>query len=200
VAVLDRRPDVIVSSTDIEHIDGEGKVYAQHDHELPAVGDERPSLRFRNLIVVRHFCMDMFGVIRREELAKTDRIASYVGSDRPMLAQLGLQGRFHRVPRVLFQMRDHQGRSIKQMPEHMRAEWFDPRLKGKISFPELRYFVEYSRAIMRVPMPPGERAACFQALAEWLVTNRRRIGKDLRFGVEFAKHKLGIAPSTQPAA
>jgi glycosyltransferase involved in cell wall biosynthesis len=198
VAVLDRRPEVIVATCDIEHIDGDGKVFAQHDHELPAVGDERPSARFRNLIVVRHFCMDMFGVIRRDELAKTHRIASYVGSDRPMLAQLGLQGRFHRVPRVLFQMRDHDGRSIKQMPEHMRAQWFDPKLAGKISLPELRYLVEYGRSILRVPMPASERTACFQALAEWLVVNRRRINGDLKFLAGYLRHK--IKPSAAAAA
>src|SRR6185369_14895611 len=117
VAVLDRRPDVILCHSDIEHIDATGRVFASHDAELPAIGDERPWMRFRNLIISRHFCMDMFGVIRRAALAKTPRIASYVGSDRPMLAELGLMGRFYRVPRVLFQMRDHDSRSIKVLPE-----------------------------------------------------------------------------------
>src|SRR5262249_12561731 len=144
VAVLDRRPEVIVCNTEIEHIDGDGNVFAQHDAELPAVGDERPSMRFRNLIVTRHFCMDLFGVIRRAELAKTPRIASYVGSDRPMLAELGLRGAFYRVPRVLFQMRNHNHRSSNATPEHLRASWFDPKLEGKVSLPEWRYFLEYS--------------------------------------------------------
>jgi glycosyltransferase involved in cell wall biosynthesis len=195
VAVLDRRPEVVVAMSDIEHIDGTGRVFAQHDAELPAVNDERPSARFRNLIVTRHFCMDMFGVIRRAELARTPRIASYVGSDRPMLAELGLMGRFFRVPRVLFQMRDHDNRSIKQLPEHMRAQWFDPKLEGKISLPEWRYLVEYNRAVWRVPMSSRERAACMSALGEWLVVNRRRLGGDLRFAVKYLRHHLRPAAS-----
>jgi glycosyltransferase involved in cell wall biosynthesis len=190
VAVLDRRPDVILCTSDIEHIDGAGRVFAQHDHELPAVADDRPSMRFRNLIVVRHFCMDMFGVVRRSELAKTPRIASYVGSDRPMLAELGLRGRFYRVPRVLFQMRDHDGRSIKVLPEHMRAQWFDPKLEGKISLPELRYLSEYHRAIWSVKLSARERMACLAVLGEWLVVNRRRIDADLRFGVNHLLHQM----------
>jgi hypothetical protein len=112
-----------------------------------------------------------------------------------MLAQLGLQGRFHRVPRVLFQMRDHDGRSIKVLPEHMRAQWFDPKLAGRISLPEWRYLREYLRAIWRVPLSASEPAASLAVLGEWLVLNRRRLGNDLRFLTAYLQHQLRSKPA-----
>jgi glycosyltransferase involved in cell wall biosynthesis len=192
VAVLDRRSDVVLCHCETEHIDENGAVFEFHDPELPAAGDERPSARFRNLVMSRNFCIDMFGVIRRAALAKTPRIATYVGADRPMLAELGLLGRFYRVPRALFQNRDHPGRSIKGAPLQLRGGWYSSKLIGKVALLNWRHLREYAAAIERTPLAPRERMACYAALAEWAVLDWERLVEDLRIGFDFMRKKYGL--------
>jgi glycosyltransferase involved in cell wall biosynthesis len=188
VAVLDARPEVVLCHTDSEFIDGQGHAFARDEPEMYHLDDARPSVRFRDLIIDRHFCLDMFGVVRREALAQTAKIASYVGSDRPMLAELGLRGRLYRVPRTLFQVRDHAERSSKAIPLHLRGEWFNPGLKGSVALPHWRYLWEYNRSVWRVGLPVGERLACGLAMARWVGVYRQRIKNDLEVA---AKHHIG---------
>jgi glycosyltransferase involved in cell wall biosynthesis len=189
VAVLDARPEVVLCHTDSEFIDGQGKPFAKDDPEMDHLDDPRPSKRFRDLVISRHFCLDMFGVMRRTELAKTPKMAGFVGSDRTMLAEMGLLGRFHRVPRTLFQVRDHGDRSSKAVPPHLRGAWFNPQLKGAVSLEHWRYFIEYNRSIWKVPLDARERLACSAALVHWLGRNRKWLGGDLRLAYQYFRDK-----------
>ena len=53
----------------------------------------------------------MFGVVRREILQQTSLLPNFAGSDRAMLAELALLGRFRSVPERLFLERFHAGGS-----------------------------------------------------------------------------------------
>lgn len=193
VAALDANPEVVLAFPDVETIDGQGRVVAAYDPDLPEIGDPRPSVRFRNLILSDHHCYDQFGVIRREALAQTHLQGGYVGSDRMMLAKLGLLGRFHRVRRPLFQIRDHDDRSVRAIDTRERGFWFNPKLKGKILLPYWRYFLEYNRALLGVPLPTKERLACLNAMGEWLMINRHRMRKDLTMGYAKLRKMMGLA-------
>ncbi|MES1208097.1 MAG: glycosyltransferase family 2 protein, partial [Pseudomonadota bacterium] len=120
----------------------------------------------------------------RSELAQTAHSGPYVGSDRVAVAEIALRGKFGRVPRVLFQNRDFDGRSMRATKLRERAGFFDPKREGAIVFPYWRYLVEYHRAILRQPLPPAERIACWKALGEWVRMNRWHMQKDVRFAVQ----------------
>jgi hypothetical protein len=49
----------------------------------------------------------MFGIIRRAALQQTRRLENFVSSDRAMLAELALLGRFHASNECLFMKRFH---------------------------------------------------------------------------------------------
>jgi hypothetical protein len=51
----------------------------------------------------------MFAVMRREALQRTHLLPNFAGSDRAMLAELALLGRFRGVPERLFLKRFHAG-------------------------------------------------------------------------------------------
>jgi glycosyltransferase involved in cell wall biosynthesis len=193
VAVLDADPGAILCHSATEIIDGGGNLVTNPDPEhlasvqaldLTDVADERPSVRFRNLILSDHMCLDGFGVIRRDELAKMPGHGSYVGSDRPLVAELGLRGKFRRVDRPLFQNRDFDGRSTRSIPLRKRGGWFSPALEGQIIFPYWRYLLEYNRSILRVPLAPQERLACWRTLVDWVKRNRWQMQYDVRFAYE----------------
>ena len=154
---------------------------------------DRPSVRFRNLILSEHQCLDTFGVTRRSELAQTAHSGPYVGSDRVAVAELGLRGKFGRVPRVLFQNRDFEGRSMRATKLRERAGFFDPKREGAIVLPFWRYLLEYHRAIVRQPLPVGERLACWKALGDWVRKNRYRMQNDVKFAVDALRAKARAA-------
>jgi glycosyltransferase involved in cell wall biosynthesis len=206
VALLDANPDVIVCHSDVEIIDGDGQVVVEPDPELLAaarafdltdVASDRPSLRFRNLVLSEHMGLDQFGVFRRAELIKTPLIAAYVGSDRVMLAEIGLRGKMRRVPQVLFQNRDFSGRSMRVAPLRARVGWFNPKRAGAIVLPYWRYLLEYNRSIVRVPLPHSERVACWRTLVDWVRVNRWQMQKDVRFAVQRLREEIA-APTAAP--
>ena len=180
VKVLDADPDVVVCHAESEFIDETGRVVKSYNPELNEVGSPRASTRFRNLVLSEHWAFDVFGLMRRSVLAETPLHGSYVGSDRVMLAELGLRGRFHRVPRVLFQSRDYGGRSIRAQDIRARGGWFNPKLEGKIILPHCRYFFEFARTPLRVPLSVSERVACWRAVWEWRRENGWLMKEDLQ--------------------
>src|SRR5262249_59573441 len=63
----------------------------------------------------------IFGVIRREALRRKKLQANFRGSDRAMLAELALLGRFRAVPERLFLKRLHAGASSALDPPEVKS-------------------------------------------------------------------------------
>lgn len=190
VAALDADDGVVLAHSDSELIDANGAT-TPHDEHLSALDDPRPSVRFARMILADHWCLDIFGVMRRSVLERTPLIASYSGSDRNLLAELALLGRMHRVPEVLFQNRDHPERSVHatSFDSAERLAWFDPRLRGKITLPMARCLAEYARSIARVPLPAAERLACLRALARCTVQSRHYVRRDVENVVQLLRRR-----------
>ena len=180
VEVLRTKPDVVLCHCDVEWIDENEKVLQQYDSGLEQIGSPSPYARFRNLIMSDHYCFDVFGVIRLSALVDLPLIASYIGSDRALLAELGLKGRFFRVPEVLFLSRDHSERSMRKMARRDRGGWFDPRLEGRIVAPHLRIVLEYAKAILRSAPSVRQKFRCLGLLFPWILQNKGEIKGDLK--------------------
>ncbi len=182
VEVLDCDSEVVLCHTAATYIDEHGKRIGGYTPDpIPNVGSDRPSVRFRDLIMNDHWCIEVFGLIRRDVLARTPLIASFVGSDRTLLAELGLLGKLHVVPEVLFLSRDHSGRSV-HTNKRTRGEWFDPKLRGKFSLMHLRCGTEYLRILTRVKLTPRERFAAASILGPWVLANRWQLREDVEEG------------------
>ena len=167
-------------------IDEDGNTIAVYDHRLDRVGDDRPSIRFRDWVLVDHWCIDVFGLIRRSTLARTELIGSYVGSDRVLLAQLALAGKFCRVPEVLFENRDHPRRSVvaSTLRSRERLKWFDPSAAGAQSMPAWRCLREYQKAISQASISSAERRACYRTMGTWLLRNRWDLSADVNMAAK----------------
>lgn len=171
VDALEADSRVVLSHPETIVIDSDDQPVEVHGHYRNLlVGADAPAApeRFRSLVLSQHYCFDVFGLIRRSLLARTPLIGSYIASDRNLLAELGLLGRFHRVPRPLFFSREHEGRSIRAMPTlSSRARWFDPEARGR-QRPQWRQLGEYARSVARVELPLSDRMACMVTLARLL--------------------------------
>ncbi|MGQ0571211.1 MAG: glycosyltransferase family 2 protein [Armatimonadota bacterium] len=181
VEVLDHDASAVLCCSRTMFIDEHGTIAGQYPLRLKT-DSPVPHERFRELILIHHWCYPIFGVIRSNTLKMTPLMGYFSSADRVLLARLGLLGRFHEIPEYLFFYREHGGQSTRVFPtRHLRAPWFAPSLDGRIIFPDWRIFAEYRAAIRDAPLRPSDRAHCYLHLACWLGTNRNwaRMGLDL---------------------
>ena len=127
VRILDANPDVVLAHSATTFIDERGApfqydpqtqcyvdpytgVHQRPDH--PGIGDSAdPATRFWQVLSRARWGSHMFGLMRREALARTKLLLNFAGSDRPMLAELALLGRFQSSPDALYQKRFHENAS-----------------------------------------------------------------------------------------
>ena len=182
VQVLDTDPSIGLCYSQVLKIDPSGNVVGTYedDNEI-RVDSASPHERFHDLIHIPHYCIAVFGVVRAEVLKHTQLIGSYVGSDRCLLAEIGLRGKICRVPEYLFSRRDHPESSIGKirLPRE-RMGWFDPDKAGKPSLLNWRYAFEYAKSVRRVHLPRRERLSCYLHIARWTIKKRRMFYSDLR--------------------
>ncbi len=179
VEVLDRNPDVVLAYTQAKAIDDQGnvvKVYpGKHHFNAP-----EPRQRFYEFVLDPHPVVAVFGLMRREVLGRTRLIGKYAGSDRPLLSELSLLGKFYEVPEHLFFYRFHEAQSWGgNKSAQAQQAWYDPRRSGKVTFPQWRLLREHMRSIARSPVGPKDRLSCYLYMGYWMMKNRRRLGYNL---------------------
>ena len=173
VAALDERPEVVLAHAHQGLIDANGEVTHLVDYPLDT-DVPSPSQRFRSLL----FAVggdDIYGVVRADVLRRTPLNASYHHSDRTLVGELALAGRFHQVPEVLFFRRDHPDRAERARPtKRARAANMDPVRADRLRHPTARLLAEYVwgfvSAIRRTPMTSAERLRCYGHLGQWLAS------------------------------
>jgi len=167
--------------------------------------------RFSRLINVRHrdhLEYEIFGLWRREQMATTRLQSACAHGDRVHLVRMILFGRFYEVPELLFIAREHSGQSLALSTRRSRflnflgtgpippAEWWNPALKDRATFPEWNLLKEYWNMLDEVPISARDHAACRRIVAHWALKNAHKLGRDVAFGVESALLRLArLAPS-----
>jgi glycosyltransferase involved in cell wall biosynthesis len=187
VEVLEQDASIILCQTQVQVIDQKGILDENHPHNstridnfLSKINSDEAHLRFADLIQFFHPCIDIFGLMRAHILRKTMLIRPFIGSDRILLAELGLRGRFFRIPAPLFYSRSHEDRSIRIDDRLLVARWFDSRDRSRFVMPTWRNFVEYFKTIFRVKLPPKQCIYCCCHLLNYLWLNRGRLKLDIK--------------------
>lgn len=179
VALLDSDPGAVLCHARVICIDDDGAQTGRYSQEWD-FNDPDPVTRFARAMALNHGCVTVFGVIRLAALKQTPVIAPFVGSDRPLLAELALHGRLEYVPEELFLWRDHKARSVMLKQRRERLSWFDT--KARSVFPTLfsRQWLANQRAALRVPRSWRMKARAWGRTLHWGLMNRRALGRDLR--------------------
>ena len=200
VSVLDNDPSIILSYSKVDRIDSSGQVDGVYDYPMRVDAPDAVT-RFTDLILVNHFCVAVFGVARQEVLAQTPLIAPYVGSDRVLLAELGLRGRLFEIPEFLFHRRDHAQASGRMFNIYNRLAWFDPSKKRHLNLVYTRVGIEYIQAVQRVSLPGVKKAACYRSIARWFYRRRKYLVEDIKANIiqvaPFSKNLVQFARKRQ---
>lgn len=134
--------------------------------------------RFWDVIVNTRLCFEVFGLIRRHALENSSLIGPYYGSDKVLLAELALRGRFHVIAEDLFLRRCHSDQS-SILKGKLRQSWINPHPTNYMKAPEIRCFIGYCRALWTAQLGIVDRIGCHGALFNHvlsLASWKRRLG------------------------
>jgi len=183
IEVLDAQPEVVLCYCATVNIDENAVELDVPETEIGADAS-LASVRFRELSRMDYRLEPIYGVMRLETLRRTGLQGQYADSDRVLLAELALHGRFHRVPRVLFRRREHAGRSIRMYSTRQeRTAWIHPEDGNKIVFPYFRQLTEYLKAIARSAPPGIERLRCHGHMLGWTARHWRLLASDVEYAL-----------------
>lgn len=178
---LDRDPDVVLAHTRIRLIGENDDVLAGYDREDDLFDHPDPITRYANAINEWHWCITIFGVMRRNLLNRTPRIASYVGSDRTLLAQLALFGRIVHAAEPAFLSRDHDGRSIRALNLQERGVWFDTTKPASGHLYSFRMLRHHLKVLNGHPMSPVDRIRGWRQVGSWTWRMKIRMAQDVQW-------------------
>lgn len=186
VDALDADPSAMLAFSGVAAIDEGGALTRLKHRQVHATGST-PHRRFRQVVMSDANCEAVFGVIRCSALANTRGQGDYIASDRVLLAELAVQGRFVEVPEVLFFNREHRSRSVEVTGGDLRqlSSWFAPQKRGQ-RFPYWRVWREYAAAASRSPLPAPGRLRCSLQLPWFVPRYARRLAGDFRFALRRA--------------
>jgi glycosyltransferase involved in cell wall biosynthesis len=210
VEVLESDPDCVVAYAKTKEVDENGTFIKNYVTPMKADSND-PVVRFREMLLIYHWCYQIFGVMRMSALRQLPPQGSYVNSDGVLLAQMSLLGRFYEVPEYLFVNRHHSGRSAAIPPVRVTQprfrltnryctlpcpEWWDPAKTRALTFPEFRQLLEYFLSIYRAPLGAGQKLRCYSMLLPWIKIHFRHMLKDLLIAADQVLYNLQVAKTT----
>jgi hypothetical protein len=118
-------------------------------------------------ILVGHGGRDIYGLMRASILRRTKLTPEAYSSDRGLVAEVALYGRFVQIPEVLFYYRDNSNGAWRSTLRS-KMTTFDPRRANRLLHPAGRIYAEYAMrfftSVARAPCLPRRRPAaraCF---------------------------------------
>jgi glycosyltransferase involved in cell wall biosynthesis len=185
VEVLERDPGVVLCCGQAQLINDNGSPVAydqiqkcyvtRHGERVGQIDPEhrasgaRPAGRFWDVLVRTMRTFEIFGVIRSDVLRKTRLHASYYGSDKVLLAELSLLGRFHLLPEVMLYRRCHRAQS-SNLALTQKSSWIGGgRREGWLTLRLRKVIPGYIEVVRGAPIALVDKVICYSAIAYRLV-------------------------------
>ena len=192
IEFLQSNPDYVLCHSSTRTIGFDGRELP-NDIIKPSGASERvpngmiepypPWQRFRDVLLGSTAVMDLWGVIRTEQLLDTGLLRPHVGYEKVMLAALSLRGRFAELPQKLFSYRIHPDSASSRISEDARRQWSSPD-SSSATYPRMHYLLGYLDAIDQSELSVAQRCLCRAAIARYLlqVSKWQRIILESIFG------------------
>lgn len=152
VALLEENPSAVSCSTGVAIVDEHAQ---QFDQWLPTVdlASPPPHLRFHRLIWTLGEPHSLFGLMRSSALRQTALMQSYLGSDRILLAHMGLLGPIVHTPKLLhFYTVSETARRNYQPSLH-----YDPNNKDKLPLRTWRLIYKHLALVYLSKLNPAHK-------------------------------------------
>lgn len=175
VEILDAEPEIVLCYTRARGIDEHDQYIRGYDSFIDADADQ-PWKRFYATACQRHdvTAIMTFGLMRTEILRRTHMIGAFSSSDRVLVGEMSLYGRFHLIPEVLFLKRDHpKAHWVQYNTRQARMAWYDTSKKDGNTYPHWRLLREHLVSIRNSPVGGPDRLKSYAMIVPWIRYNWR---------------------------
>jgi glycosyltransferase involved in cell wall biosynthesis len=179
VTALDEHPEAALAYTGARQVDEDDcEMVATLPHSKADGPD--PIQRFKEIANRERLNLPIFGLMRRETLARTHLQGAYHASARVLLSELALLGPFIRVPDVLFVHRNHpQGSLRSHGSAHGVRKWYDTSSSAKGYMPRWMYMRGLAAAAEVAPLSLAQRLVVKAEAAKWGAKKSKALAADL---------------------
>lgn len=169
-AVLDDDPQLALCFALTRFVDEAGRTIPSPVPPEDARLEPRPHRRLDALL--GSFPMHIvFGVARREMLARTRLWGSMASADGVLTNEIALQGPLARIDEPLFIRRFHDKMSwYPDISEDEYARWYDPDATRR-ALPVVQRGIEYCRAVRHARLGLADELACHAMVAKYAMWN-----------------------------
>jgi len=175
--VLDSDPTTVLAYGKARFIDQNGESLDDIDPGYDLRSDDADE-RLRYVISSGHWVNAIFGLIRRDALARTQLLPSYAGADYTLLGELALAGKFVEVGDPLLRRRLHPGASSQNTDANWMSQFWTGG--GGISLPVWSRTRDHFATILRSNLGTRKKIRLAALLLRSMVWRRRRLAKELR--------------------
>jgi len=177
-------PDTVLVYPAFTYIDDASREIGQDEPRCVETSAGSPAQRLFDVLEGLGIVSSIFGMFRRERLARTRLIGSYVASDYVLLAECALLGKIVRIdgpPQFERRLHDEGSQRANKTSEEI-ARWFDPNARLDLK-PSQRLSREYLLSILSVPdLSAGDRIMAVIRLVIHRVLLKRRARRLRRAG------------------
>ena len=186
VEALDSHPSAVLCYPQEYWIDEQGNPLKSHA-DILNLRSPKPTERFKqyhDLWQQRKYMPGhmVFGLMRTDELRKTQLIGDYIWADLPLAAELALRGEFYEIPQPLFFYREHSqtSRAIRKDAGSLALlNWYNSQTTRKFSLTNWTLLFQYIKVINRVPITFSEKLYCYGQMGRWVSWKWKRLGWEL---------------------
>lgn len=167
-AVMDADPSIALVYAQATFIDEQGRPIKQDGECFENLTDD-VSGRFHKQLRKRiSWGHAVFGLFRKEALAKTGLIGGFMGSDFALLRSITLHGKVKKIPEPLFLRRDHAGRSVRACPgKKERYYWLTAKTNGLHNLCFAQHVYYHIGNVFRAELDAASRRKCLISIAAW---------------------------------
>lgn len=179
--IMERDPSIALCYPQTYFVDAAGGNLTPYEDGLHLL-EEDPAARFRKLLGSIRRVHQHLGLIRMSCLRETHLHGAHVASDRNLLAELSLYGKFYELPERLFYRRFHEGSgSWKRGDAAHDAKYYHAaraRTGGLRAWPAHRGFFA---AVSASPLPLRSKVGLYGYLLRRMSWDRRALLGELRY-------------------
>ena len=212
VRLLDDNPDAVLAHSNAAFIDENGELFPfvpetgsyidpktgiQERADSAEIGDHGAAVdRFWQVLSRARWGTHVFGVIRREALLQTRLHANFHTSDRALLAELALLGRFRSSPERLFLKRLHPSVSWTLNQKELKSYF---STSGKTYSRRVRQIEAYLSAAWGKPIGVTDKIVCTMMVAGHCarVVARLLAGEEIRRAAQKSVWRRAEVPNVR---
>ena len=127
--------------------------------------------RFGDLVRHTNWCLEIYGLVRTAALRRTSLHGPYHGTDKRILAELSLMGRFKLLPEVMLYYRQHPAQAkMYQASSYVRDRYLAGETASDCSkLPRWNNFRGFTRAVIQSDLGKPAQLACLGAIGMWFL-------------------------------